>query len=284
MKLIHKSVEMRTFAEHLRQQQKTIAVVPTMGALHAGHLKLVEKAKTIADEVIVTIFVNPTQFGANEDFSKYPRTLTNDCDLLRPLGITAVFCPSVTEIYGQNDRTWVEVADLDQNLCGKYRPKHFRGVTTVVARFFNIIKPHFGVFGLKDIQQFQILSRMTTDLHFGIEMVGVETVREANGLAMSSRNAYLSNEERQQAAVLYQALQFAKEEILKGTTDFKFIKAQMEQIIQAAPLAQIQYIEAVEPETLSLINDFKDQNQVIVALAVYFGKTRLIDNVVIEQK
>lgn len=283
MQLIHSPKEIQTFAEELRLKGKKIALVPTMGALHEGHLKLVEVAKAHADVVIVSIFVNPTQFGANEDFSKYPRTLSADLDLLRPFGVAAVFAPSAQEIYGAHDRTWVEVTDLDQNLCGKYRPGHFKGVTTVVARLFLLAKPHFGVFGLKDIQQFQILKRMSTDLHFGIELVGVETVREDSGLAMSSRNRYLSAEEKTDAKSLYAALKFAEQQIKAGETEFAAIKQQMEAMIEASPLAKIQYIEAVEPETLQEISDFESHSTVIVAVAVYFGTTRLIDNIVVER-
>jgi pantoate--beta-alanine ligase len=281
MQLIHTVKEMQAFSDNARSAAQKIAVVPTMGALHKGHLALIKKAKSVADIVIVTIFVNPTQFGANEDFSKYPRTLESDCKLLEPYQIAAVFCPLVTEIYPPHDASWVEVVGMDKNLCGKYRPGHFKGVSTVVARLFNITKPHFGVFGLKDIQQFQILSRMTQDLHFGIEMVGVETLREASGLAMSSRNVYLSAEERVQATVLFQALQLAKAEIEKGERDFAIIQPKMEQLITTAPLAKIQYIEAVSPHDLGLLAHFEGQQKVIIAVAVYFGSTRLIDNIIV---
>lgn len=276
--LLSTVVETQTFADQVRMQGKRIALVPTMGALHEGHLTLVREAKKYADVVMVSIFVNPTQFGPNEDFSRYPRTLEADLALLAPLDVDAVFVPSVEEMYPKHDRTWVNVEQLDAHLCGATRPGHFRGVTTVVTRLFLICRPHVAVFGLKDAQQFLILRRMTKDLHFGIELVGVETVRESDGLAMSSRNRYLSEEERREAVVVSQAVFEARARIEMGEKNVGTIIEGMHAKIAESSVAQIQYAEVVETETLQPIETVEKGQEVLVAIAVYFGKTRLIDN------
>jgi pantoate--beta-alanine ligase len=276
--LLSTVVETQTFADQVRMQGKRIALVPTMGALHEGHLTLVREAKKYADVVMVSIFVNPTQFGPNEDFSRYPRTLEADLALLAPLDVDAVFVPSVDEMYPKHDRTWVNVEQLDTHLCGATRPGHFRGVTTVVTRLFLICRPHVAVFGLKDAQQFLILRRMNKDLHFGIELVGVETVRESDGLAMSSRNRYLSEEERGEAVVVSQAVFEARARIEMGEKNVGTIIEGMHAKIAESSVAKIQYAEVVETDTLQPIETVEKGQEVLVAIAVYFGKTRLIDN------
>lgn len=278
MQLFSNISEMQQFSESQRLAGKRIALVPTMGALHEGHLTLAREAKKHADVVIVSIFVNPTQFGPNEDFSRYPRTLEADVALLETVGVDAVFTPTKESIYTEHDRTWVTVNELDQHLCGASRPGHFNGVTTIVARLFLICRPHVAVFGRKDAQQFLILRRMTQDLHFGIELMGVETVREPDGLAMSSRNRYLSEIERKEALVVSKAVFKAKKWIESGEKNVSIIKEAMRKEIEKSEIARLDYAEIVETETLQPINEIKEGQEVLAAVAVYFGKTRLIDN------
>lgn len=253
-----------------------------MGALHAGHLALVEEAAHQADRVVVSIFVNPTQFGPSEDFDAYPRTLAEDLAKLEGLPeVVAVFAPTVEAMYpgGQaKARFWVQVEGMDTYLCGRYRPGHFRGVTTVVAKLFNLCKPHVAVFGLKDAQQFLILRRMVEEFNFDVEMVGVPTVREADGLALSSRNRYLRPEERAEAVVLSRAVRSAAAAVTTGERTVAQMVAQMQEHLGQASLAQVQYAEVVDTAALQPLTTLEPGQEVLAAVAVYFGETRLIDN------
>ncbi len=280
MELVKDIPTMRQRARQARCQGKRLALVPTMGALHRGHLTLVEEACRRADHVTVSIFVNPTQFGPNEDYERYPRTLEADIEALQRIQgeVDVVFCPSVQEMYPPDYKTWVYVEDLDRYLCGAHRPGHFRGVTTVVTKLFHACEPDVAVFGLKDAQQFVILRRMVEDLNFGIEMVGVPTVREADGLALSSRNLYLTAEQRQQAVVLSRAIFLARRLIEQGERDAERIKQQMQHILATAPDAEVQYVEVVDGRHLEPVRTIQPGQEVLVALAVFFGGTRLIDS------
>ncbi len=273
---------MQALADAERAAGKTLALVPTMGALHAGHLALVEEARRLADHVTVSIFVNPTQFGPGEDFAQYPRTLEQDLAALEAVGgVEAVFAPSVEEMYpdGQDgQRTWVVVEALDAHLCGRYRPGHFRGVATVVAKLFYACRPHVAVFGRKDAQQYLILRRMASDLNLGVEVVGVPIVREADGLALSSRNVYLTPSQRRQAGVLSQAVAAARQAIARGEQHPAVLVESMRKIMAQAPEAQVQYAEVVDVETLAPLDRIVPGQEVLAAVAVFFGQTRLIDN------
>ncbi len=276
---------MQAHADARRREGRRLALVPTMGALHEGHLTLVRTARDHADHVTVSIFVNPTQFGPQEDYARYPRQLEQDIAALEALGVDVVFAPTVEEMYPDGPEanlSWVYVEKLDTHLCGRYRPGHFRGVTTVVAKLFNICKPHLAVFGLKDAQQFQIIRRMVRDLHYDIELIGVPTVREPDGLALSSRNTYLSPEERTHAVVLSQAVEAARRAIEAGEQHPEAIVEAMRQILARAPLARVQYAEVVDAETLQPITRIQPGQRVLAGVAVFFGDTRLIDSVFVE--
>jgi pantoate--beta-alanine ligase len=263
----------------LKRKGKIIGFVPTMGYLHKGHLSLVKIAKRKSDVVVVSIFVNPTQFGPKEDFAKYPRDLKRDRLLLEPrLGRDDfVFAPRIKDMYPGRYLTYVNVEKITGKLEGAIRPGHFQGVTTVVAKLFNIVQPDVAIFGQKDAQQAVVLKKMVDDLNYGIKMIIAPTVRERDGLASSSRNIYLSKEERKQARVLYQALRFAKRMIQKGERSPSRIVSKMNKLIDKQPSADIDYIAITDSQTLELLNKVK--GEVLIALAVRFGKTRLIDNI-----
>lgn len=278
MKVVRTIREMQRLATQMRARGK-LGFVPTMGALHQGHLELVRVAQQRCDGVVVSIFVNPMQFGPKEDYQRYPRDFARDRKLLREIGVDVIFYPDVREMYPENYSTYVEVEGLTQHLCGKSRPGHFRGVATVVAKLFNIVKPHIAVFGQKDAQQAFVIKRMVRDLNFDIEIVVVPTVREPDGLAMSSRNSYLTPDERQQAVVLYKALRHAEQLIKDGERDARKVKRAMRRIIQNSSSGRIDYIEIVDTDYLKPIQLIK--NEILIALAVYFGKARLIDNLIV---
>ena len=282
MELIRTVSAMQAQADDRRRAGKTLALIPTMGALHAGHLALVEAARAHGDHLTVSIFVNPTQFGPGEDLDAYPRTLERDREALERLGgVDAVFAPSVEEMYpsGQaHQHIWVDVEHLDEHLCGRHRPGHFRGVVTVVSKLFLCCKPHVAVFGLKDAQQFVILRRLARELLFGIEIIGVPTVREPDGLALSSRNIYLSPDERAQAVVLSQAVATARRFIEQGEQRVEGVVQSMLNVIAQAPGARVQYAEVVNAETLQPLERIEPGEDVLAAVAVFFGITRLIDN------
>lgn len=283
MELIQTVEAMQEHAEAARQSGRRLGLVPTMGALHEGHLALVRRAREEVGHVTVSIFVNPTQFGPGEDYEEYPRTLDSDLETLEKAvgSVDAVFAPSTEEMYPDGPatlRTWVSVEGLDQHLCGRYRPGHFRGVTTVVTKLLHICRPHQAFFGRKDAQQLVILQRMVRDLFFGVEVVGVPTVREEDGLACSSRNKYLSDRERSQATVLSRAVESARESIRQGEQRGEAIVRSMHQQLKAAPDAEVQYAELVDARQLTPVDEITPGQEVLAAVAVYFGDTRLIDN------
>ncbi|MHB8835569.1 MAG: pantoate--beta-alanine ligase [Candidatus Methylomirabilia bacterium] len=276
IKVIKGVAEMRRFSHEARKRGVKIALVPTMGALHAGHLALVSAARHKAPAVVVSIFVNPLQFGPREDLSAYPRDLEGDIAKLQKLGVAAVFTPEAAEIYPSGHRTHVEVDDLSQRLCGRARPTHFRGVATVVAKLFNIVQPHQAWFGQKDYQQLLIVRKMVRDLNFEIEIFDLATVREEDGLALSSRNAYLTPEQRPAALTLQQALHVAARIVAKGERSAAKIASNLREVIRAQPGAEIEYISICHPETLHELDTVEVRT--LVALAVRVGRARLIDN------
>lgn len=269
--------EMKHLSRRWREEGYTIGFVPTMGYLHEGHLSLVRRAREENDKVVVSIFVNPTQFGPNEDFNRYPRDLDRDMSLLEPIGVDAVFYPSAEEMYPEGYKTYVEVTDITERLCGASRPGHFRGVTTVCTKLFNIVMPHRAYFGKKDFQQYVVIKTMVRDLNMDLEIVPMPIVREPDGLAMSSRNTYLNPEERKAATCLYRSLKRAVQLFEEGERDAKRIKEEVEKVIKSVPLARIDYVEIVDPETFVPVD--KIEKGTLVALAVFVGPARLIDNV-----
>lgn len=273
--------QLRSYLTEARRRQQSIGLVPTMGALHEGHLSLMRTAAAENDIVVASIFVNPTQFGPQEDLATYPRNLEKDARLAAQAGVTALFHPPVEEVYRSGNATWVEVVgSLTESLCGRSRPGHFRGVTTVVSRLFNIVQPDKAYFGQKDVQQVQVLKRMTQDLFFNIELRVVPIVRENDGLAMSSRNAYLSDTERQAALILSRSLEEAKRIVNDGERDTAAIEAAVTAFIQKEALAEIDYVELVHPDDLRRREQLEAVG--LLALAVRIGKTRLIDNTFLE--
>ena len=285
MKVLRTVDDMQAHADAVRSKDQILALVPTLGALHEGHLALVRTALDEADHVTVSVFVNPTQFGPDEDYDDYPRDLEGDKEKLDALGVDALFAPSVNEMYPYADDealpgplAWVEVDRLDETLCGAYREDHFRGVTTVVTKLFHACKPDVGVFGKKDAQQYVILKHLVEDLLFDIDIVGVPTVREPDGLAQSSRNAYLDDEEREQATVLYEAVTTAREAIEGGEQDAQAVVRAMDTALTAAPDGEVEYAEVVDAHTLQPVEHLAPGQEVLAAVAVYFGDTRLIDN------
>ena len=260
-----------------RKEGLTVGLVPTMGYLHEGHASLVDKAVSMCDRVVVSDFVNPTQFAPGEDLEAYPRDFEHDCALLEEHGCHMVFYPAVSEMYDPDAATYVEIlSDMPKQLCGKTRPTHFRGVCTVVSKLFNIVLPDKAFFGQKDAQQLAIIRRMVRDLSYGIEIIGCPIVREADGLARSSRNTYLNTEERQAALVLSQAVRLGQDMTQKGDRDAQTVLSAMTELIQAEPLAHIDYVSAADGVTMEPVT--KLENGTLIAMAVYIGKTRLIDN------
>jgi len=251
-----------------------------MGGLHAGHLSLIEAARANDDLVAISIFVNPTQFGPREDYEEYPRELEQDAQLAEQVGVDIIFAPSVKEMYSQGFSTYVEVEELTAGLCGQYRPGHLRGVTTIVAKLLNIIQPHVAYFGEKDYQQLIVIKRMVSDLNMAVEIVGLPTVREPDGLALSSRNQYLNADERQAAPLLYQALTAGAELVRKGAAGPEAAE-HIRQMLDGEPLFRVQYVEAVHPETLQSVQ--YSGPPMVIAAAVYLGDTRLIDNIKMEE-
>jgi pantoate--beta-alanine ligase len=250
-----------------------------MGYLHEGHLSLIRQAKAECDHVVVSIFVNPTQFGPNEDLSKYPRDLERDLNLIESLGVDFVWTPTAEVMYPTGYQTWVEVEAITRPLEGSMRPGHFKGVTTVVAKLFNGVQPHKAYFGQKDAQQQTVIRQMVRDLNFPLEVVVCPTVREADGLAMSSRNKYLEGENRQAALVLFHALSAAKDLYEKGERSAEALRRKMKEIIEAEPRAQMQYVSCADFDTLEELELIK--GKVLLSMAVLIGKTRLIDNFIL---
>jgi pantoate--beta-alanine ligase len=257
----------------------TVSLVPTMGFLHEGHLSLIRRAREQCDQVVVSIFVNPTQFGENEDLSKYPRDIESDLKLIEPL-TDLVWMPTAEIMYPPGYQTWVEVEAITSPLEGAMRPGHFRGVTTVVAKLFNGVQPHKAYFGQKDAQQAAAIRQMTRDLNFPIEIVVCPIVREADGLAMSSRNVYLDPEQRKAATVLFRSLSAAKELYESGERDADKIREKMKEVLADEPLANVQYVSCADYDTLEELDEIKEK--ALLSMAVFVGKTRLIDNFVLE--
>jgi pantoate--beta-alanine ligase len=257
----------------------TVGLVPTMGYLHEGHLSLIRTAREECDHMVVSIFVNPTQFGRDEDLSKYPRDLERDLSLISPLGVDLVWTPTAEMMYPPSYQTWVEVEALTKFLEGSMRPGHFKGVTTVVAKLFNGVQPHKAYFGQKDAQQVAVIRQMVRDLNFPIQLVVCPTVREADGLAMSSRNKYLTVDDRQAATVLFRALSVAKDAYMKGIRDAEMLRTIMKDTLASEPRAQIQYVSCADYNTLEELDVVKGKT--LLSMAVMLGKTRLIDNFVL---
>ena len=280
MKVIAKIKGMQKYADKARQEGKTIGLVPTMGYLHKGHLSLVKKAREECDIVVTSIFVNPTQFAPGEDLEEYPRDFKRDKKLLQKEKCDVIFRPSVKEMYPEEKLTWVTVDKISRKLCGLSRPTHFQGVTTIVSKLFNAVKPHKAYFGQKDYQQSLVIRKMVKDLNIDIEIVTCPIVREKDGIAMSSRNIYLSKDERKQALVLSQSLKKAEELINKGEKNPEKIKQTITGMIKSKPSAKIDYVEILNAGNLENITKIK--GRIVIALAVYIGKTRLIDNIMIK--
>ncbi|MFN3714666.1 MAG: pantoate--beta-alanine ligase [Alcanivoracaceae bacterium] len=276
MRTVHTIAEVRQQVRDWRQAGLTIGFVPTMGNLHAGHISLIDEARHHADKVVASIFVNPTQFGPSEDFASYPRTLDADSEKLATAGCDLLFAPSVDEMYPEKNRTWVDVDDLGDHLCGASRPGHFRGVSTVVSKLFNIVLPDIACFGEKDFQQLAIIRRMVQDLFFPVRIIGVATAREANGLAMSSRNGYLSAAQKAQAGAIHATLQALKARIEAGERDYPaLVQAGTDQLTQAG--FAVDYLSISHAGTLAPAA--LPDRQLLIAVAAKLGATRLIDNV-----
>lgn len=276
MRVLTTVEEVRNQVKAWKKAGQSVGLVPTMGYLHEGHASLVKAAKAQNDHVVVSVFVNPTQFGPNEDLATYPRDLEHDAKLLESLGVDILFHPEPSEMYPGKASTWVTVEGLSAGLCGKTRPIHFRGVCTVVSKLFNIVTPDNAYFGRKDAQQLAIIRKMVADLNFGINIVGCPIVREADGLAKSSRNKYLSAEERQSALILSKAVAAGRAMVKEGEKDTNKIVAEMKRVIESEPAAKIDYVEAVDAATIEPVDTIA--SPVLFAMAVYIGKTRLIDN------
>jgi pantoate--beta-alanine ligase len=280
IEIITRVKEMQARSDKMRCQGKTIIFVPTMGFLHEGHLSLVKEGKQFGDDIVVSIFVNPTQFGPGEDLETYPRNFERDLELLRKEGVHAVFAPDVDEIYGENFQTFVELETLPNHLCGLSRPVFFKGVATIVTKLFNIVKPHVAVFGQKDFQQLTVIRQMVRDLNLDINVVGAPTVREPDGLAMSSRNTYLTPDQRMSALSLNKSLKNAQTLVEKGLQDAANIIDTTTKLIRSYPETEIDYIAICDSETL---DDMKTIDRpALMALAVKVGKARLIDNMILK--
>jgi len=283
MEIINRRQRMSSVARKIRRDQdRTIGLVPTMGALHEGHLTLVREARRMCDVVVVSVFVNPTQFGPTEDFAHYPRDLTRDTALLTDYNVDYIFAPTAEEMYPRGFCTYVNVSGLSKLLEGETRPGHFRGVATVVSILLNTVRPDFAFFGQKDAQQSVIIKRMVKDLAFDTEIVVLPTAREDSGLAISSRNLYLTDEERESAAVIHRALAKAKESFKKGERHAAKLADIVRATIETEPHARLDYVSIVDAETLEKLDKI-DERPVLIATAAYIGKTRLIDNIVVNK-
>ena len=267
---------MQAYSEGLRLKGKRLSFVPTMGYFHEGHLNLMREAKKMADILIVSIYVNPTQFGPKEDLSKYPRDFERDLKMAEGVGVDVIFYPSDKEMYPGNYQTYVSVEEVTKDLCGLSRPGHFRGVTTVCAKLFNIVKPHIVVFGKKDFQQYITIKRMVDDLNLDLEIVGLPTVREADGLAMSSRNVYLKENEKPSALILVSSLKLAQKLYDNGERKASAIIKEVGKLIKSVPYVDIDYIKICDTKTLTNVEEIT--GDAVIALAVKVSKTRLIDN------
>jgi len=283
MEIINRRQRMSSVTRKLRREQdKTIGLVPTMGALHEGHLSLVREARRMCDVVVVSVFVNPAQFGPGEDFARYPRDLTSDTTKLSDYNVEYIFAPSLEEIYPKAFSTYVTVEGLSDQLEGAVRPGHFRGVATVLTVLFNTVRPDFAFFGQKDAQQTLIVKRLVRDLAFDTEIVVLPTVREDSGLALSSRNSYLDGRERVAAAVLYRALLHAKEAYASGEHSARRLAEAVRAQIEIEPRAQLEYVSVADAETMEKLDKLSDDRPTLIAIAARIGGTRLIDNIVLQ--
>lgn len=281
MKTITNIQQMQKYADQFRQEKKVIGFVPTMGYLHNGHLSLIKIIRPQCDVLVVSIFVNPTQFGPSEDLNAYPKDLERDLELCQKEGVDVIFHPSVEAMYPKPFYTFIKVEKMTEIMCGKSRPGHFRGVATVIAKLFNIVKPHVAIFGEKDFQQLQVLRHMVKNLNYDIKILNAPILREDDGLALSSRNKYLKSNERKDALVLYRSLQLAKDKFSKGEQNVAVLKREMEKLLRESPSVKIDYIDMVNPNTFEPVDIISDDT--LVALAVYIGQTRLIDNIVLKK-
>jgi len=280
MDILRTPDEMTRYAEAARMSGERIAFVPTMGFLHDGHVALMREGRRRASVLVASIFVNPTQFGPSEDFGRYPRAFERDCELMQTVPVDAVFAPEPAAMYSPDAQTWVEVTEMTQGLCGAHRPGHFRGVTTIVAKLFNIVKPHVALFGEKDFQQLRAIQKMVADLNFDVEVVPVPIAREKDGLAMSSRNAYLSPAERERALALSLALRAARETHREGACCVEQIVHCARRVLRRTEGVEIEYVSAVDADTLAPYPPLT--RPILVAIAARVGRTRLIDNTVLE--
>ena len=280
---VAKTIEsVRALVKGARSKGKSIGLVPTMGALHIGHISLIEAAVKDCDFVVVSVFVNPTQFGAGEDFEKYPRPLEADLEICEKAGVDVVFAPTAEEMYPTENITWVNVEKITETLCGRSRPEHFRGVTTVCAKLFNIVTPDIAFFGQKDAQQAVVIRRMVADLNMPLEIVVCPTVRESSGLAVSSRNQYLTDQQKQDAVFIYKSLQKGEEMIKAGTNDASPIIGELKKVLNQAPSIEIEYISIVDAQTLQSLDHIA--GKVLAAVAVRIGPARLIDNILVDTR
>ena len=280
MKPITSPTGIQSYCRSILAEGKTIGLVPTMGFLHEGHLSLMRRARAENDLLVVSIFVNPTQFGPDEDYEAYPRDLQRDSEMAAEVGVDVIFSPTVKGMYPNEYATFVNVERITEKMCGASRPGHFRGVTTIVAKLFNLVQPHKAYFGQKDAQQTVVIKRMAEDLNFGVEIVVLPTVREDDGIAMSSRNRYLNQEERQAALVLIESLRMVENLVRSGQRDAAEINRKMRDMIETEPSARIDYTAIVDADTLAELDTIKGKT--LIALAVFIGKTRLIDNVILD--
>lgn len=282
MEVINSIKLMQEISESIRYSGKKIAVVPTMGYLHTGHLSLIRKAKEIADIVITTLFVNPTQFGPNEDYDKYPRDFNRDFELTKNNGSDYLFYPDTKEMYPINFSTSIDISKITEKFEGAFRPGHFKGVATVVAKLFNITKPHYAIFGQKDYQQTLVIKRLVEDLNFNIEIIIAPTIRDYDGLALSSRNTYLSTSEREKAGILFKAIETVKSEIAKGQRERLILNSHLHKTLRQIPEIKIDYASCAIANTLDEPEFFLPGDEVVILIACYLGKTRLIDNSIIK--
>lgn len=280
MQITGKISDVRSQVKEWKKQDLTVGFVPTMGYLHEGHASLMKRARAECDKVVVSIFVNPMQFGANEDLDSYPRDLEADSKLCESIGVDLIFHPEVEEMYAEGFCSFVDMNGLTKELCGKSRPIHFRGVCTVVSKLFNIVTPDKAFFGQKDAQQLAVIRRMVKDLNMDIEIVGCPIIREVDGLAKSSRNTYLNDEERKAALILSQTIRLGEKLVKEGEKDAGKLVAAMKENIEKEPFAKIDYVEAVNMDTIEKVDAIAPNT--LVAMAVYIGKTRLIDNFIVE--
>ncbi|MEK7314448.1 MAG: pantoate--beta-alanine ligase [Deltaproteobacteria bacterium] len=282
MRRITSIPEMKAFSRAARKEGKFIAFVPTMGYLHEGHKRLLIEARQLCDVTVLSVFVNPSQFGLNEDFSEYPKDPERDKTIAIEHGVEVLFAPEVFEMYPEGYGTFVDVPGLADKLCGKSRPGHFRGVATIVAKLFNIVMPHKAIFGLKDYQQQLIIKRMAKDMDTDVQVIAIETVREADGLALSSRNVYLTASERRVAAIIPKAMAAAKEAVLKGERSGAAIEEIVKKIMEKEPSVVIDYVSVCDTDNLDDVSVI--EGRALLAMAIRLGKARLIDNCVLEPK